>query len=64
MSFSSFAVIYTIEFQKRGLPHAHLLIFLHPNSKYPTLDDIDKVISAKISYPISNPELHKCVKII
>jgi len=22
-----------IEFQKRGLPHAHLLIFMHPSSK-------------------------------
>jgi len=24
------AYIHTIEFQKRGLPHIHLLIFLHP----------------------------------
>jgi len=62
MSFSSFAVMYTIEFQKRGLPYAHLLIFLHPNSKYPTPNDIDKVISAEIPCPISNPELHKCVQ--
>ncbi|KAF1862352.1 hypothetical protein Lal_00026883 [Lupinus albus] len=28
--------MYIIEFQKRGLPHAHLLIFLHPSYKYPT----------------------------
>ncbi|KAL5194023.1 hypothetical protein HKD37_20G056159 [Glycine soja] len=25
--------MYTIEFQKGGLPHAHLLLFLHPSSK-------------------------------
>jgi len=54
--------MYTIEFQKRGLPHAHLLLFLHPNSKYPTVDDIDKVISAEIPCPIANPKLHQCVK--
>ncbi|XP_020978043.1 uncharacterized protein LOC107636230 [Arachis ipaensis] len=42
------AVIYTIEFQKRGLPHAHILLFLHEQDKYPTLADIDKIICAEI----------------
>jgi len=50
--------MYTIEFQKRGLPHAHLLIFLHSSSKYPTPDDIDKVIYVEIPCPINCPELH------
>ena len=54
--------MYTIEFQKYGLPHAHVLIFLHPSSKYPIADDIDKVISAEIPCPINSPELHKCVQ--
>ncbi|XP_076944504.1 ATP-dependent DNA helicase PIF1-like [Bidens hawaiensis] len=27
------AVVYTIEFQKRGLLHAHICIFMHPGSK-------------------------------
>ncbi|KAF8801157.1 hypothetical protein BYT27DRAFT_7047348, partial [Phlegmacium glaucopus] len=27
------AMVYTIEFQKRGLPHMHLLLFLHPDDK-------------------------------
>ncbi|XP_058763549.1 uncharacterized protein LOC131636996 [Vicia villosa] len=39
--------MYTIEFQKRVLPHAHILIFLHPSNKYPAPDDIDKIISAE-----------------
>ncbi|XP_023633343.1 uncharacterized protein LOC111828978 [Capsella rubella] len=42
------AAMYTIEFQKRGLPHAHILLFIDPSCKLPTGDDIDKIISAEI----------------
>ncbi|XP_019225110.1 PREDICTED: uncharacterized protein LOC109206711 [Nicotiana attenuata] len=42
------SVIYTIEFQKRGLPHAHMLLFLHEHNKYPTAGDIDQLITAEI----------------
>ncbi|GBN61555.1 hypothetical protein AVEN_27408-1 [Araneus ventricosus] len=34
--------IYAIEFQKRGLPHAHILLTLDTYSKIHTKDDIDK----------------------
>jgi len=54
--------MYNIEFQKCGLPHAHLLLFLHPCRKYPTAMDIDKVISAKIPCPKVDLELNACVK--
>ncbi|XP_070052773.1 uncharacterized protein [Nicotiana tomentosiformis] len=40
------AVIYTVEFQKRGLPHAHILLFLL--NKYPNVGDIDGIISAEL----------------
>ena len=53
--------MYTIEFQKKGLLHAHLLLFLHPSSKYPTPDDIDKIIYAEIPSPETQPELYKLV---
>ncbi|KAK9669021.1 hypothetical protein RND81_13G103600 [Saponaria officinalis] len=43
------AVIYTIEFQKRGLPHAHVCLFLHPSDKHKYPTDIDNIISAEIS---------------
>ncbi|XP_045792199.1 uncharacterized protein LOC123886981 [Trifolium pratense] len=56
------AYMYTIEFQKRGLPHAHILIFLHPSSKYPSPEDIDTIISAEIPNPDSDPELYNLVK--
>ncbi|XP_020254383.1 uncharacterized protein LOC109831471 [Asparagus officinalis] len=42
------AAVYTVEFQKRGLSHAHILLWLHPNSKYPDSNDINKIISAEI----------------
>lgn len=40
--------MYTIEFQKRGLPHAHILLFMAPGNKFPKTEDIDKIISAEI----------------
>ncbi|CAK8571113.1 unnamed protein product [Lathyrus sativus] len=51
------AYMYTIEFRKRGLPHAHILIFLHPSNKYPTPEDIDKIISAEVPDPLKDPKL-------
>lgn len=42
------AYIYTIEFQKRGLPHVHLVCKLHPEDALDTIDKIDKHISAEI----------------
>nr|CAD1817858.1 unnamed protein product [Ananas comosus var. bracteatus] len=42
------AAIYTIEYQKRGLPHAHILLWLHADYKISSNDEIDKIISAEI----------------
>src|SRR5580658_7341576 len=41
------AHVYTIEFQKRGLPHMHLLIFLEAGSKLLTPADVDSAICAQ-----------------
>ncbi|XP_074297029.1 uncharacterized protein LOC141627702 [Silene latifolia] len=54
-------VVYTIEFQKRGLPHAHILLFLHREYKFPEAADVDKIISAEIYDPIKEPILHVAV---
>lgn len=42
------ASTYVIEFQKRGLPHAHMIFILHPDNKLNSPEQIDKVISAEI----------------
>ncbi|KAF7835662.1 putative diphthine methyl ester synthase [Senna tora] len=42
------AAIY-IEFQKCGLPHAHILLWLAPEDKFTSATQIDSIIFAKIS---------------
>ncbi|CAN7077420.1 unnamed protein product, partial [Brassica oleracea var. botrytis] len=42
------AVVYTIEFQKRGLPHAHILLWLKVVKKEVSAATIDEYISAEL----------------
>jgi hypothetical protein len=37
------AKIWVIEFQKRGLPHAHILLILDEMSKLRTVEDFDSM---------------------
>lgn len=53
--------IYVVEFQKRGLPHAHILIILESQFKPRSSDDYDKFVSAEIPDPVSNPQLHEII---
>ncbi|XP_021999308.1 uncharacterized protein LOC110896161 [Helianthus annuus] len=57
------AVVYTVEFQKRGLPHAHICLFMKANHKLPTVDQIDPFISAEIpdKDKDEDPELYSLV---
>ena len=55
-------MVYTIEFQKRGLPHAHILLFLSPEDKYPTPTHVDKVISASLPDEVNDAEYYQVVK--
>ncbi|GBM01581.1 hypothetical protein AVEN_60006-1 [Araneus ventricosus] len=53
--------IYVIEFQKRGLPHAHILLTLDSESKIRTKDDIDKFVSAEFPDPCTDLRLFQIV---
>lgn len=56
------AYVYTIEFQKWGLEHMHILIFLKEPHKLLTPDDIDSCISASWPDLDSQPLLFETVK--
>ncbi|CAB4483679.1 unnamed protein product [Rhizophagus irregularis] len=56
------AYLYTIEFQKRGLPHAHVLLILAQTYKPKTVADYDTIISAEIPNKNSNPDTFNTVK--
>ena len=52
--------VYTIEYQKRGLPHAHILIFLHRNDVPRCAEDVDQLVVARV--PTHDPVLAEVVK--
>lgn len=53
--------MYTVEWQKRGLPHAHFLVWLAAANKLNTTTDIDNIISAELPDPTLYPNLHEAV---
>ena len=53
------AHVYVIEFQKRGLPHAHCLLILHPDCKLDKKPELyDQIITAQIPDPERYPKAH------
>jgi hypothetical protein len=55
------ACIYVIEFQKRGLPHAHMLFILDKAGRLHTSEDVDSVVKAEFPNPEDDPELWETV---
>ena len=60
------AYLDVIEFQKRGLPHAHILVILERVDRLVTEDDIDAVVTAELpvkpkrgDYPDTNDGLNR-----
>ncbi|XP_028093488.1 uncharacterized protein LOC114293595 [Camellia sinensis] len=55
------AYAYVIEYQKRGLPHAHMVIILDENDELCTPDDYDNIVRAEIPDKRSEPRLYSVV---
>ncbi|XP_035713810.1 uncharacterized protein LOC118438127 [Folsomia candida] len=55
------AKVHVIEFQKRGLPHAHILIILKDSDKPKTVELIDKIVCAEIPNKETHPRLYDVV---
>ena len=56
------AHVFTIEFQKRGLPHMHLLLFLQGPDKIKTCAQVNKVVCAEFPDAIEDPALYETVR--
>ncbi|KAI3496584.1 hypothetical protein L1887_38949 [Cichorium endivia] len=54
------AYVYVIEFQKRGLPHAHFLLILELKLTNP--DHYDNMVCAELPDPKKFPKMHEIVK--
>jgi hypothetical protein len=55
------ARMHVIEFQKRGLPHAHILLILHHEDKPKTVEEIDSIVCAEIPDPVKQPHLYSVI---
>ena len=55
------AHMYVIEFQKRGMPHAHILLIWDSADKTLTPEDIDPILSAQLPDQNLYPELYETI---
>ena len=54
------AYVYSIEFQKRGLPHSHILVTLRAEDQFTTTERIDQFVCAEIPAH-SSPRLREII---
>ena len=47
------AFTWVVEFQKRGLPHAHMLVIVAPEHKPRTPSQVDAIVTAELPDPIT-----------
>ncbi|KAG2216561.1 hypothetical protein INT45_013570 [Circinella minor] len=51
----------TVEFQKRGLPHIHILLILNNQDRPHIPTDYDRFVSAEIPNSVTHPQLYQTV---
>lgn len=44
-------LVHVIQFEKCGLPYAHMLIWIHPHDRPNIIAQIENLISAEFFYP-------------
>ncbi|POM58277.1 Helitron helicase-like protein [Phytophthora palmivora] len=55
------ARIHVVEYQKRGLPHAHILLIMRPEGMPVTVEDVDRLTSAELPDKETHPEHYETV---
>lgn len=55
------AKVHVIEYQKRGLPHVHLLLIVASEDKPKTPEAINRLVSAELPDPLKHPQLYDTV---
>nr|XP_029143980.1 uncharacterized protein LOC114924245 [Arachis hypogaea] len=53
--------MYTIEFQKRGLPYLHILLWLDGRNRLQNIEIVDELIYAELPNPMKFPHLYSVV---
>ena len=56
------AHVFTVEFQKRGLPHMHALLFLRGSDKIRTCAQVDNIVCAEFPDPDDDPLRFQTIK--
>ena len=54
--------VYIIEFQNRGLPHAHILLILCDTPTPRDIEEYDRIVCAELPDHVLQPRLHAIVK--
>ncbi|EPB69310.1 hypothetical protein ANCCEY_11605 [Ancylostoma ceylanicum] len=55
------AYVYVIEFQKRGLPHCHMLLIMKEGWKVRTVEEVDNAVCAELPNPEEEPEAYAAI---
>ncbi|XP_043226099.1 uncharacterized protein LOC122383585 [Amphibalanus amphitrite] len=58
------SMLMVVEFQKRGLPHGHILVIVRQEDRPRTADDVDAVITAELPDPARSDQARRLHEIV